>query len=389
MPAFGHINPMLIIIKELVRLGHNVTVYNGNDFRKIIESTGAKFKLPPISIEIPDFKEFRDSFKIAETSLMLTKNAIVPLIEEIKKDNPDFIVHDSLSLWGKLAAQYLDVPAISLVPSMGINVPTFFKTKNRLEILLETVIKIDRFMKISTDYSKLYKSLGLKPPIVFDIFSNSEKLNIIFTSREIQIAQESFKSNYKFVGPSIYARSQSLLPEKVFVKGKKIIYISLGTIYNEDYGFYNAYIDAFRDTDFQVFMAIGNSVKLEQLKDIPNNFYVKEYLPQLQILQKSNLFISHGGMNSINESCYYGTPMLFFPQMLEQKINALRIEELGAGIVYGNKPPDGKRIYDLATTIIGNKKYKKRILSIKKNLRKSGGYKAAVKYINDFINRYN
>ena len=42
-------------------------------------------------------------------------------------------------------------------------------------------------------------------------------------------------------------------------------------------------------------------------------------------------------MNSINESLYYGVPMIVFPQMLEQKANAYRIEELGAGIMCKSK----------------------------------------------------
>jgi UDP:flavonoid glycosyltransferase YjiC (YdhE family) len=33
-------------------------------------------------------------------------------------------------------------------------------------------------------------------------------------------------------------------------------------------------------------------------------------VPQLEILERCSLFITHCGMNSINESVYYGCPMV-------------------------------------------------------------------------------
>ncbi|MEK9169176.1 MAG: macrolide family glycosyltransferase, partial [Patescibacteria group bacterium] len=333
IPAFGHINPMLPIMTELVNQGHKVIVYNNPEFKKIITKTGAEFRLPPIKIIMPDFKEFKDSFKIAERSLEVTKTFTPTMIEIFKKEKPDCIIHDSLSPWSKIISQHLKIPAVTLVPSMAINQSVLLKSKINTEVFFEIISKFKRFINIYRQFNDVFNKYGIRPPSIIDIFSSKEDLNIVFTSRSIQIEESSFKSEYKFVGPSIYKRNEQSLEKKLFENKSKKIYISLGTIYNDDINFYKTCFNVFGNTGDQIFMSIGKDIKRSDLGKIPNNFYVDEYLPQLQILKKANLFLTHGGMNSINESLYYGVPMIVFPQMLEQKANAYRIEELGAGIM--------------------------------------------------------
>jgi MGT family glycosyltransferase len=385
IPAFGHINPMLPIITELVKQGHKVTVYNNSEFEKIIRETGAEFRLPPINIETPDLKEFKDNFKIAEKGLEVTKIAVPSMIKIFEKERPDCIIHDSLTPWGKIISQYLKIPAVSLVPSMAINLSVIFKSKINKEAFLEIIGGYKRFFGIYQQFKKIYKQYGLKTPLVFDIFSNKEKLNIVFTSRSVQIDGSSFKSDYKFVGPSIYKRKDPLLRKDLFNKKEKIIYISLGTIFNDDLNFYKICFEVFKNSNVMVFMSIGNDIKKSDLGKIPDNFYVEKYLPQLQILEKADLFLTHSGMNSINESLYHGVPMIIFPQQLEQKANAYQIEELGAGII--NKKKLTKfTLSELIKNIYSNN-YKNNAAKLGESLRKCGGYKEATRLIIEYIDK--
>ncbi len=48
---------------------------------------------------------------------------------------------------------------------------------------------------------------------------------------------------------------------------------------------------------------------------------------------KTDVFVTHSGMNSVNESLYYGVPMVLFPQHSEQRMVANRVVHLGAGIM--------------------------------------------------------
>lgn len=385
MPSFGHINPMLPIMAELVKQGHKVIVYNNSEFEGLICKTGAEFRLLPVSIKMPDLKEFKDNLRLAETGLEVTKIVTPIMIEIFKKERPDCIIHDSLSLWSKIISQYLKIPAVSLVPSMAINRSVILKSKINGEFFWEIISKYKRSINIYQQFKEIYKQHGFKAPLIFDIFSNKENLNIVFTSRSIQIDESSFKSDFKFVGPSIYQRKGLTLKNNLFNIGKKIVYISLGTIYNDDLNFYRICFEVFKNSNSRVFMSIGKDIKKSDLEEIPDNFYVEKYLPQLQILERADLFLTHGGMNSINESLYYGVPMIIFPQMLEQKANAYRIEELGAGIMCKKKLTKSVFI-ELIKIISNDDNYKKKAVKLGKNLKESGGYKKAARLIIEYMN---
>ena len=53
---------------------------------------------------------------------------------------------------------------------------------------------------------------------------------------------------------------------------------------------------------WQVIMSVGKSIDPESLEDIPAHFTIRQSVPQLEVLEKADLFISHGGMNSTMEA---------------------------------------------------------------------------------------
>ena len=69
----------------------------------------------------------------------------------------------------------------------------------------------------------------------------------------------------------------------------------------------------------------------ETLGNIPSNIWTYSYVPQLEVLQHTDLFITHGGMNSVNEAMYYGVPMLVMPVINDQPLNAAQVEKLKLG----------------------------------------------------------
>ncbi|MCC6617247.1 MAG: hypothetical protein IT320_27480 [Anaerolineae bacterium] len=78
-----------------------------------------------------------------------------------------------------------------------------------------------------------------------------------------------------------------------------------------------------------------------QLGPIPPNFLVRNFVPQLEVLKRTDLFITHGGMNSVHESLWHGVPMIVIPQQEEQAIVARQVVKNGAGVALGYAPPMG------------------------------------------------
>lgn len=386
IPAYGHLNPMLGVIKELVKKNNKVIVYNTVDFKDVIERTGAEFRPPPVAIKKIDFRLMKNAPVMARLNLWATELLFESIVNIVKQEKPDCLVHDSLSVWGKLIGLKTGIPTISLVPSMGLNYKVILSGIRHFIPDLQKLFgdPLGTF-EIIRKYRSLYREIDVIPPFILDIFSNEEKLNIVFTSEYFQPKGESFGTNYKFVGPVIYKRDQTKLPQKMFKSGKPIIYIALGTIYNDDQQIYKLFIETFKNSRYQVFIATGKYFKSSIFGKMPENIYIDEYLPQLQILKKASLFISHAGMNSVNESLYFGVPLIMFPQIQEQRLNAARVEELGAGIYYKKNIVEKDKLIELVEKTLADGSFKNNAKTIGKTLKAAGGYKMAVKHILDYL----
>ena len=62
--------------------------------------------------------------------------------------------------------------------------------------------------------------------------------------------------------------------------------------------------------------------EISSLDSVPENFIVKNEVDQFSVLQKADVFITHCGMNSTNESLYFGVPMVLIPQHSQQTMVA-------------------------------------------------------------------
>ena len=104
--------------------------------------------------------------------------------------------------------------------------------------------------------------------------------------------------------------------------GRRLVYIAVGTVYRSNLDFFRTCMEALVDPSYTVILSVGRAVDPNSLGAVPANFTVAQYVPQLQVLQQADLFITHGGMNSVNEAVVYGAPMVLVPNTIEQTINA-------------------------------------------------------------------
>lgn len=132
--------------------------------------------------------------------------------------------------------------------------------------------------------------------------------------------RDAFTDKYAFVGPSVRPASSQIKKEK-----EKLIYISMGTVNNDMMKFYKNCMLAFADTDYQVVMSVGNLVDIASLGTVPENISVSCHVDQIAVLEKADVFLSHCGMNSVNESLYYQVPLVMYPQTSEQGGVATRV----------------------------------------------------------------
>lgn len=181
---------------------------------------------------------------------------------------------------------------------------------------------------------------------------------------------DTFSKKYSFVGPSV--RDVTVPHES---KNHKTIYISLGTVNNKNSYFYKNCIEAFKNSDIDVIMSVGKETDIGSLGEIPNNFVVKQNVEQIEVLQNTDVFLTHCGMNSVSESLYYSVPMVLFSQQGEQKMVAERVVSLGAGIMLKGVKPS--HIYNAVQQVMTNTAYKDNAIKLAESFRNSGGAKKA------------
>ena len=108
--------------------------------------------------------------------------------------------------------------------------------------------------------------------------SNPGDITLVFTSEFFQPNVSEFTSEYKFIGPSIVKRLDIEDPSYLQNENEKIIFVSMGTIFNQQLEIYNLCVEALKDFEGKVILSIGKNTKPEELAHIPENFVVKQYV---------------------------------------------------------------------------------------------------------------
>ncbi len=377
IPAHGHINPTLEVVKELVSRGNEVYYYAYNNFKEKIEATGAKFIA---------FDGYDDKFKITQKELVAGSNDLDYFIDlmvnktldideiifrEIEKIKPDCIVSDNLTIWGKMIALKLDIPLVCSNASFVFNEHSARILRYSIKDLISVIASIP---KANKNIKKL-RDRGYPIKNVLDVMKNHKNIHtIVYTSSEFQPFSHTFSDKYVFVGPSILPAKSSIEKTR-----DKLIYISMGTVNNDLSLFYKNCIEAFKDSEYQVIISVGNSVELDEFKVNSENISIFNKVDQIAVLKKADVFISHGGMNSVSESLYNKVPLVMFPQIIEQRGVAERVKQLGAGrILYGITP---RHIRSAVNKVINNVKYYKKAEIISEGFKRCTGAKGAANKI--------
>jgi MGT family glycosyltransferase len=368
-PTHGCINPLLATITELVNRGEKIIYYCTEEFKSKIEQTGAEFR--PYSGLINKFKiENDDLSKALKLNVKMTVDKLDHNLKTILKENPDYIIHDSLCTWGKYLASILRLPAVNLMHSFPV-------TESSISFSKETALLLTKvyLYKIKNNFSRNSPKKILKKKYninlsVGDTLINRENLNIVYTSKSMEPDIYKSEKTFKFVGPSLFFRKEQTDFPFDKLKGRKVIYISLGTLHNNNSAFYNTCIKAFTDSEYNVVISIGFEINPGGFSDLPNNFIIRQSVPQQKLLDKVDLFITHAGMNSVNEAICSGVPMLLLPHQIEQKMIAQRVREMEIGNVMKIKKVTPTNLVENAEKLISDPEFKKQAIKYKSIFRK-------------------
>lgn len=377
IPAHGHTNPTLGVVRELTAQGHAVWYFSYQPFRSVIESVGAHFiPCDPYDREltITDADRARIGKDLAFSTQILVDTTLAleeMVCKTLNQLKPDCVVADSMAIWGKLIALKLDIPFVSSTTTFAFNQHSSKILKQDRPELLSMLLSMP---KIRRQIRRLQKA-GYPVKNILDIIANDPNTDtIVYTSPEFQPCSDTFPDCYAFVGPSIRPVTNPIQKLR-----DTLIYVSMGTVNNDLLPLYRSCIDAWRDTPYQVILSVGDLVDPTLLGDLPEHISVYPYVDQMAVLDQADVFLTHCGMNSVNESLYFGIPMVLLPQTPEQGGVAARTEQLGAGI----RPEDltAAALHAAVEQVLSTPDYRKNAQKLAAGFRNCSGPRGAAEKI--------
>lgn len=374
LPAHGHVNPTLPLVRELTSRGHRVLYYDVEAFREKIEAAGAQFVpidayMPPAPEDI-DRRAGKDFASLIEMAADLTLSLNERVAQDVAEHHPACVVGDSVCIWGKLLARRHGLPFICSTTTFAFNDQSARLMKRQPGEVLRMLLGMPRMAR----KLRQLREHGHDAPDVISLIGNDTKTpTIVYTSRLFQPMSETFGDSYAFVGPSVMQR----YPRRPH--DRPLVYVSLGTVLNNAPDFYRSALQALSGMDCDAILSIGDAVDPAALGPVPGNVRIYPRVNQLEVLAGADVFLTHCGMNSVSESLLCGVPMVLFPQHGEENAVAIRCEQLGAGLRL--KRPSASCIRSALEAVLGDDRYRRAAQTVAEDFARCGGAAEAADFV--------
>jgi MGT family glycosyltransferase len=386
LPLAGHTNPSLPLVHELTARGTRVAYFSTDGFRQRIEATGAEYR-PYRHAFLNDLRALPE--QTDQLSWLLTDTTASVLDRELgslRTERADYVITDSVAPWGQWIGQLLDVPVVTSTSTFAINrrVMSYAVTHGVRPRSGKAVFsKLRHIVKALGLARRLRRRYGVAGTTFMGMVFGQSGLNIVYTSRAFQPCADSFDDRFLFVGPSIGRVEQAEFGWEG-LEHPTLVYVSLGTLFNADAGFFRRCLEALATVDCRVVVSLGQQVQAAELGPVPSHVILRREVPQLDVLRRTAVFVTHGGMNSVNESLYFGVPMIAVPQMSEQMIVGRRLEELGAGLCVEKEEASVAALGRAIERVLSDNSFRTKAGGLGETLQKAGGVSRAADAIEKF-----
>lgn len=404
-PLPGHLNPTTTLGRALKRRGHSVIYFHLPGVASSVRASGVNFcpvgapgsdLLAARIRKMSELKGLRSlRFAVAcsrECSALLCESLPAALMEA----RIDLMIVDQNEPAGATVAEYLKLPFVSICPSLPLNreseipppfVPWDYRTewwarlRNRIGYRLADRL-IAPIGAAVNRYRSAWGLARLRTPD--DSFSPIAQLSQM--TADFDFPRRAPSASFHYLGPFFDTdRSEIAFPYER-LNGKPIIYASLGTLQDSNSGYFRLIAEACTDFDTQLVIATGGTrLGVENLPGAP---LVVDYAPQLRILSRARLTITHAGLNTVMQSLAFGVPMVAIPITHDQPGIAARIKRSGAGEVIPASRVTVPLLRAAVRRVMTEPAYHIRALSLKESIRRAGGVEQAATIVEDVLGRY-
>ncbi|MEO1589764.1 MAG: glycosyltransferase [Cyanobacteria bacterium J06632_22] len=403
----GHLNPMIAIGRELQRRSHRVTIVGFIDGKAKVVAAGLDFlvigarQFPQGSTQASLTTLGQLNGLAALTySLKLVEQATTILLEESPEAliaaGVNFLLVDQSLYSGSTIAQLLGLPFITVCCALMFNpepdVPPFFtpwhyqsqawaRLRNQAGYRLLALLARGQIQQITR-----YRQRQKLPPLDYSCDTYSTLAQICQQPAEFEFPRQSLPTCFHFVGPCIDSsgREPAEFPFDQLT-GQSLVYASLGTLQNQMLWLFDMIAAACENIDVQLVVALGGGISPTALPSLPGSPVVVGYAPQVELLQKATLTITHAGMNTVLESLSNGVPMVAIPITNDQPGVAARIVWTGSGELIAPQSLTVAKLRRKIRQVLTQPSYRDNAVRLQKSIQAAGGSQQAADIIEQVI----
>ena len=379
-PGTGHLNPMAALARSLQQRGHQVVIFGIADAEARVRAAGVEFhrigaqdypsgtvqKLDEHMARLTGLASFRFTLeRVRNSARMVLRDGP----EAVRTANVEALLIDQAEFAGSVA-DYLGLPRISiaLIPPMvqDDRFPPFWfgwaagqdrlsRLRNRLGIVLLSRIAAPIFKEVNQQRS----AWGLKPfRHPKEALSPLAQITQLPEALEFEVEGKK-PAGLHYTGPFVHAHQR---PAVEFpwerLDGRPLIYASLGTLQNGSEAIFRTIADACAGLDSQLLISLGGGLDPAILGELAGNPLVVRFAPQLEILKRAALVITHAGLNTVLETLSEGVPLVAIPLGNDQPGVAARVKARGAAVVIPRRRLNRVRLRAAVMLVLQDPRYR-------------------------------
>jgi MGT family glycosyltransferase len=412
----GHLNPSLALGSELHKCGHQVIFFSMVDTVAVGQSAGLEVvECAPQELPLGTVSRLMNSmaggtppWKLSAMMKEVERINIANLlaVDDWLNQHPgqlDCLLIDTLTPHFYLLGEKHQIPYIILEPSipaflyspdipptmLGFNYSNswFGKTRDRIANALFAKVIDPFFSTVQNRYAQAWKlpqSQGLGD-------SRQALARLSQVPAAFDFPRQD-KDKYVYTGPWVNAstRVQVDFPWEQ-LNGKPLIYAALGTVYNDQTAAYQIIAQACQGLDCQLVLAVGPHMTDETFSTLQQQYlqflFVRK-APQVELLERAKLFITHAGMNSTLEALQAGVPMVAIPLGNDQPGVAARIRYYQLGISLPIKQLSLERLHHALAAVWNHEIYTDNARNFAQEIANKPGLTLAVTAIEKLITNH-
>ena len=406
-PGTGHINPMTALARRLEQRGHKLVIFGIADCESRVRAAGIRFHqigasdYPPGTLaaldqrlgELHGLATFRFTVdRVKNTARMVLRDGPSAVLAE----RCDALLCDEADM-GSTVAEHLRLPFVSVaffppliqddrIPAFCFpwqpGTSAFTRLRNRLGFRL-----LSRFAApIYAVVNQQRIAWGL-PPLNGATDALSPLAQITQLPRALEFDIGGLPPNLYYTGPFVDAHQR---PPIDFpwdeLDGRPLVYASLGTLQNGAETTFRTIAEACAPLDCQLVISLGGGLSPDRLPNLPGSPIVVGYAPQLELLKRATVCITHAGLNTVLESLAEGVPLVALPLGNDQPGVAARLHARGAGLVVSRSGLSVSRLRAAVRAALTDGRYRTAAQSIQSAIRSTDALSRAADIIEQSLN---